>query len=400
MGTSKPTDHPRRFAIATLFALGFRPFYLLAAVFAVLALPLWIMSLFGATHAGGYLRGVAWHSHEMIFGFAAAVIAGFLLTAVRNWTGQPTPTGLPLIGLVAVWLLARVLIMIGPANAAAAIDVLFLPALGLAVAIPIWRSRNARNYKILAVLAVLTLANAAYHLASMKLLPVEITRNAITAALDVIAILIAIIGGRVIPAFIGNAVAHAEPRHNAGIEFLAVGALVVILGLGVLQPWLAVSNTVWLSLLVVAAAGHAIRLMLWQPFRARGNPLLWMLPAAYAWLPISLALRAMSLLDVTVTSASVHAFTVGAVASLMFAMMTRSALGHTGRALVAGWAEISAFILLQLAAIVRVFASSIATGVYREAMIVSGIFWTVAFAVFLYRYWPILTRPRIDGRPG
>lgn len=397
---SNPTDHSRRFAAAPLFALGFRPFYLLAAVFAVLALPVWMMSFFGGLQTGGYLRGVAWHGHEMIFGFAAAVMAGFLLTAVRNWTGQQTPTGLPLIGLAAVWLVARLLIVIGPASAAAAVDVLFLPALGIAVAVPIWRSRNARNYKILALLAVLTLANAAYHLAGMNMLPVEISRIAITAALDAIAILIAIIGGRVIPAFIGNAVAHAEPRHNAGIEFLAVGALVIILGLDALQPWLAVSNTVWLSLLVVAAAGHAIRLMLWQPLRARGNPLLWMLPAAYAWLPISLALRAMSLLDITVMSASVHAFTVGAIASLMFAMMTRSALGHTGRALVAGWAEISAFILLQLAAIVRVIASSIASGVYREAMIVSGILWTVAFAVFLYRYWPILTQPRIDGRPG
>ncbi|MDH3350903.1 MAG: NnrS family protein, partial [Gammaproteobacteria bacterium] len=266
--------------------------------------------------------------------------------------------------------------------------------------IPIWRSKNTRNYKVLAVLAVLALANLAYHLASLDLLPREIVRIAISAALDVIAILIAIIGGRVIPVFIGNAIENAEPRHNASVEFLAVGSLVFILCLGVLQPMLTMSRTVWLVLLVTAAVGHTIRLALWQPLRARANPLLWMLPAAYAWLPVYLALRAMSLLDITVMSASVHALTVGAIASLMVAMMARSALGHTGRALVAGWAEISAFALLQVAAIVRVVASSFASGVYREAMIVSAMLWTMAFAVFLYRYWPILTRPRIDGRPG
>jgi uncharacterized protein involved in response to NO len=400
MGIEKSTDHSRRFTTATLFALGFRPFYLLAAVYAVLALPVWVVSFYGGMQTGEYLRGVAWHSHEMIFGFAPAVIAGFLLTAVRNWTGQPTPTGLPLAGLVVLWLVARVLIVTGPAGAAAVIDVLFLPALGIAVAIPIWRSRNARNYKVLAVLAILTLANAAYHLASLNFLPVGIMRIAVTAALDVIAILIAIIGGRVIPAFIGNAVEHAKPRHNVVIEVLAVGALVVILGLGVLQPWLPVSSTAWLVILVVAAVGHGIRLMLWQPFCARGNPLLWMLPAAYAWLPVTLALRTLSSFGIVPISTAFHALTIGAIASLMVAMMMRSALGHTGRPLVAGDSEIIAFVLLQLAGVTRVLASSVAAGAYREAMIVSAVLWTSAFAVFLIRYWAILTRPRIDGRPG
>jgi uncharacterized protein involved in response to NO len=400
MGIAKSTDHSRRFTTATLFALGFRPFYLLAAVYAVLALPVWVVSFYGGMQTGEYLRGVAWHSHEMIFGFAPAVIAGFLLTAVRNWTGQPTPTGLPLAGLVVLWLVARVLIVTGPAGAAAVIDVLFLPALGIAVAIPIWRSRNARNYKVLAVLAILTLANAAYHLASLNFLPVGIMRIAVTAALDVIAILIAIIGGRVIPAFIGNAVEHAKPRHNVVIEVLAVGALVVILGLGVLQPWLPVSSTAWLVILVVAAVGHGIRLMLWQPFCARGNPLLWMLPAAYAWLPVTLALRTLSSFGIVPISTAFHALTIGAIASLMVAMMMRSALGHTGRPLVAEDAEIIAFVLLQLAGVTRVLASSVAAGAYREAMIVSAVLWTSAFAVFLIRYWAILTRPRIDGRPG
>ena len=383
-----------------LLALGFRPFYLFAAVFAIVAVPAWLVSYAGANLAGNYLQGIAWHSHEMIFGFAAAVIAGFLLTAVRNWTGRPTPTGALLGGLATLWLLARVLMLTGPANVAALIDVLFLPALGIAVAIPIWASRNVRNYKVLAVVSVLTLANVGYHLASSGSLPLEFGRVSLAAALDIISILIAIVGGRVIPAFIGNAVEGASPRHIRSVEFVSVGALLVILVAGVVKPWIAVPHTAWLIIFVVAAVGQGVRLLLWQPFRARGNPLLWMLPVAYAWLPVSLALKALELQSMVPAGAAIHALTIGAIASLMMAMMMRSALGHSGRPLVAGLAEVGAFVLLQLSAIVRILAALVVPGAYREAMIVSGVLWTLAFAVFLWRYWPVLTRPRIDGRPG
>ena len=393
-------DRAGAFGGVPVLALGFRPFYLLASLFAVIALPIWILSFTGGTQMGEYLRGGAWHSHEMIFGFASAVIAGFLLTAVRNWTGQPTPSGAPLAALVAIWLLARVLMLTGPASAAAMIDILFLPILGLAIAIPIWRSRNARNFKILAVLAGLTLANVVYHLAYLNLLPAGFARLATVAALDVIAILIAIMGGRVIPAFIGNAVESAEPRHYVGVEIASVGSLLVILVVGVVKPWFPVPGVVWLVLFATAAIAHSIRLLLWQPFRTYDKPLLWMLPVAYAWLPITLALRVLAELAIVPASAAVHALTIGAIGALMVAMMMRSALGHSGRPLIAGPAEISAFVLLQLAAIVRVFATSIAPAIYREAMITSGVLWTVAFTVFLIRYWAILTRPRIDGRPG
>jgi uncharacterized protein involved in response to NO len=383
-----------------LFALGFRPFYLMAAVFAVFAVPIWVASLFGGLRTGGYLPGLAWHNHELIFGFAVAVLAGFLLTAVRNWTGRPTPTGAPLAGLAVLWLVARVLVLTGPANVAALVDIAFVPALGVAVAVPIVQSANVRNYKILAVLAALTMANACYHLASANLLPVGVSRVALTAALDLFAILIAIIGGRVVPAFIGNAVAGSEPRHVKSVEVVSFGALIVIFVLGATSPWVSVPGNVWFAVFTIAAVGQGIRLSLWQPLRARGNPLLWMLPVAYAWLPITLALRAMSVFGFVPTSAALHALTVGAIASLMIAMMMRSSLGHTGRPLVAGPAEIGAFVLLQLAAIVRVLASSVASGIYREAMLISAVLWTLVFAVFLYRYAPILMRPRIDDRPG
>jgi uncharacterized protein involved in response to NO len=153
-------------------------------------------------------------------------------------------------------------------------------------------------------------------------------------------------------------------------------------------------------LFAIAAAAHGIRLLLWQPQRTVHNPLLWMLPVAYGWIPISLALRAVEQASGAPAAAAVHALTLGAISSLMLAMMARSALGHTGRELRAGWIEISAFLLIQLAAIIRVAATLIPPVYYRGAVILSGTLWTLAFALFLSRYWGYLTRPRIDGRPG
>lgn len=385
---------------SVFLALGFRPFYLLAGMFALLALPLWMASYTGLVQWGGYLRGVSWHSHEMIFGFAPAVAAGFLLTAVRNWTGQSTPSGTKLGLLVALWVLARVANLTGPANVAVLLDVAFLPLLGMAIAIPIWRSRNVRNFKILGVLTILSVANMVYHLSYLQLLPADFMRLALTAALDVFTILMAVVGGRVIPAFTANAVASAKPRHVKSVEIAALGALVIILAADSMAYWYSLTPLIWLILLALAAVAHGIRLCLWQPHRTWHKPLLWMLPMAYGWIPISLAFRALAQASVLPATAAVHALTLGAISGLMLAMMTRSALGHTGRDLRAGWTEISAFLLIQVAAVIRVGAALIPAEFYRGAVVFSGVTWSLAFAIFSLCYWPVLTRPRIDGRPG
>ncbi len=393
---------PGRFEFARhpVFALGFRPFYLLAAIFAAIALPLWIASYVGIVQVGGYLHGVAWHSHEMVFGFATAVIAGFLLTAVRHWTGQQTPTGAWLAGLAALWVLARVLALTGPACPAAFVDVAFLPVLGLAVAIPIWRSKDTKNYKILVVLGGLTVANVLYHLAYLNMLPAGFTRIAITAALDVITILIAVVSGRVIPAFTANAIAAAKPRHIWSVEAVSLGSLVLILTAGILNTWYPLPTWAWVGLLATAAFAHTVRLLLWQPYHKHRDAMLWMLPVAYAWIPISLALRACEQVVVFPSAIAIHALTLGAMGGLMVAMMMRSALGHTGRTVTAGSAEIAVFMLVQLAAVGRVLSGFIRPELYQGAVIASGVLWFLAFVVFLFRYWPILTRPRVDGKSG
>ena len=386
--------------IDRLFALGFRPFYSLAGIFAVASILFWLLSLTGVFHAGAYLRGIFWHSHEMVFGFAIAVMSGFLLTAVRNWTGLPTPTGLALAALAAVWLAGRLLIIAGPPLLAAIVDVAFVPMLAVAIALPIIRSRNQRNYKIVALLVLIATANVIYHMASLGPLPSWLAYTMVITAIDLITILFAIVAGRVIPAFTKNAIPESQPRHAVWLEFLSFGSLALIVVARVSSDWVSVPLLVPTAIIVVATVSHALRLALWQPQFTLGNPLLWMMPVAYSWLPVALFLRAVAGYSVVSQGSWIHALTTGAISGLMLAMMMRSSLGHTGRPLVANGMDMAAFLMLQLAAIIRVVAGLFATEHYQLVVIISGAMWILAFGVFLTRYWPMLSRPRIDGRPG
>ena len=382
----------------TLFALGFRPFYLLAGLLAVIGMSLWLLSYTGTVQFGTYLQGVFWHSHEMLFGFLAAAMTGFLFTAVRNWTGLPTPTGV-LLGVIALlWILARVLFLGGSTTLAIVLDLAFLPVVAAGVAIPIFRSRNQRNYKILGILVALCVLHFVFHLALAGELPAELSRTSLFAAIDTVAILFALVGGRVIPAFTRNAVPGSDPVHKQWLEVCAFGLLILVAAMTLLSGSIALAPWVPVTVLLLAAAAHALRLAYWQPQRTLNSPLLWMMPVAYSWLPLALLLRGMSSFAIVVPGTWIHALTAGALSSLIVAMMMRSSLGHTGRKLVASHADVAAFLLLQVAAILRVIAGM--TGNYRAVVIVSGVFWILAFGVFLLRYAPMLLRPRVDGRPG
>jgi len=386
--------------IDRLFALGFRPFYLLAAVFATVSIVFWLLSFTAVVEPGGYLRGIFWHSHEMVFGFAIAVMSGFLLTAVRNWTGMPTPTGLALAALAAVWLAGRLLIVTGPPMLAAIIDAAFVPLLAMAIASPIIRSRNQRNYKIVALLVLIAVANVVYHLASLGPLPAWLAYTTVITAIDLMTILFAVVAGRVIPAFTKNAVPGSTPRHANWLEFLAFSSLVLILVTRLSSDWAAVPLMITTVIFVVAAVSHAFRLALWQPQLTLGNPLLWMMPVSYSWLPLALFLRALAGYSIVGQGVWIHALTTGAISGFMLAMMMRSSLGHTGRPLVASGVDMTAFLTLQLAAIIRVSAGLFAAELYVPVVVLSGAIWVLAFAVFLLRYMPMLISPRVDGRPG
>ena len=268
----------------------------------------------------------------------------------------------------------------------------------VAVAMPIFGSKNSRNYKVVGMIAALAVLHGIYHLAMNGILPAAISRAALFASVDVIVILFALIGGRVIAAFTRNAVAGADPRYEPRVEFTAFASLLLLALLSLSKGTLAVPAWLAASLAIVAAAAHAWRLALWQPWLTVGNPLLWMLPVAYSWLPLGLALRACGELGLVTTGTWLHALTAGALTSMIFALMMRSSLGHTGRPLVAQGADMAVFLLIQLGALLRVFAGL--SDAYRTLVIASGVVWMLAFAVFAIRYVPVLIRPRVDGKPG
>ena len=374
---ARPVD-PGRFA---LFDLGFRPLYLLAGAFAALAVPLWALQ-----HAGR-LPGanILWHAHEMIFGFAFAVIAGFLLTAVRAWTGRPTPTGAALAAIAALWLLARALAFVS-LPAAAWAGALFALAVAWGIGRPLVAAGNRRNlFFILLVLA----------LGAAGVIVQRYPQVGLALGLDVVLFVMTVVGGRVIPAFTNNAVPGAGARRHAWLEFAALGAILALIAADALSR-----TELAAGLALLAAVLHAARLALWAPLKTLRRPILWILHLSYAWIVVHLALRGLTGFGVLPYALGTHALTVGAIGGLTLGMMTRTARGHTARPLQAGHAEVAAYVLVQLAALTRVLLPLALPAANVVAPLASALLWCGAFALFVATYVPILTRPRLDGQPG
>ena len=386
-----PTHAPAAFA---LWNLGFRPFYFLASVFAALSVALWTCEYAGYLPAG-YLRNPVWHGHEMLFGYTLAVVTGFLFTAVRNWTGQPTPTGALLAGYATLWVAGRMLMLTPYALAAALVNAAFPLAVAIGIGFPLLRSGNRRNYFFIVLLVVLSLATLAVHLSLLGILrwPQLVS---VQVGLDVVLFIMAVMGGRVIPMFTNNGVPGARATRHPLVEKLALGGVLALFAADLLQA----ASTVVAVLTFAVAAAHAARLYLWQPWRTWPNPLVWILHAAYGWIIVYLVLRALATLGVIAEPLAVHALTIGAIGGLTIGMMTRTARGHTGRPLTADGFEVMCYVLVQLAAVIRVFGGMLLPGIYLATVIASAICWSSAFALYALRYWPVLARARIDGKPG
>lgn len=382
---------PARFA---LWDLGFRPFFLLASLFSVFSALLWIAQYSGLL-AHAYLRGSVWHAHEMLFGYTIAVIAGFLLTAVRNWTGQPTAKGVPLIALAALWVCGRILVLTPFETAAALVNAAFPAAVAAAIGIPLVRARNVRNYFFIGVLLLMGVMVVALHLSLREGFYLS-PRLGLALALDVVLFLMAVMGGRVIPMFTNSGIPGAGATRRPLVEKLALGTALLLFVMDFLQLHPVAVATVAL----VGAAAHGVRLCLWRPWRTLATPLVWILHAAYAWIVIHLALRGLAAFELINASFATHALTIGAIGGLTIGMMTRTARGHTGRPLRADGYELAAFVFVQLAALVRVFGGMASPAFHVASVQLAGLFWAAAFAIYAARYWPVLTRPRLDGKPG
>ncbi|MDX1593338.1 MAG: NnrS family protein [Gammaproteobacteria bacterium] len=379
------------------FALGFRPFFLLAGLAAVLLLGAWLALAVGELPPPAHYDLVGWHSHEMLFGYIAAVIAGFLLTAVRNWTGVDTPTGAPLAALAALWLLARLLPWLPgvPGLAVALVDLVFLPALALALAGPLRAGRNRMNLVMLPLLLAMTLANAIVHARALGWSDLPATVGT-RLMLDLVLALVLLVGGRVMPFFTETGVAGARPRVRRPVELAGVVLMALLIALHLAG----VSGAALAAVAGTMAAVQAARLAGWYQRGVFGVPILAVLYSGYAWLVAGFALHALAALGLFVPSAATHAFTVGALGVLTLGMMARVALGHTGRPMRSVLAIDVAFVLLNAAALVRVFLTGFFPAGHGTWLYLSGFLWLAAFLLFVGIYAPILLRPRADGNPG
>jgi uncharacterized protein involved in response to NO len=355
---------------------------------------LWALQYSGIIGASA-LRGAAWHGHEMIFGYAFAVVAGFLLTAVRNWTQRETPAGAWLVLLVLLWVAGRILVLTPFALTAALVNAAFPLAIAVAIGIPLAASGNRRNYFFVALLAGASAAVLMFHLALMGAIAWP-ARVGLQAGLDLMLFIVAVVAGRVIPMFTNNGVPGAGASRTAWLERVSLGSVLMLLAFDVagIGGWA-------LALLALAAAtAHGARLWLWHPWRTVRTPLVWVLHAAYAWIPAHLALRAAAEWQLVPGPLAIHALTIGVIGGMTIGMMTRTARGHTGRPLVADGYEIACYALVQGAAIVRVAGGLALPSAYLQTVWISAALWSAAFALYAVRYWPVLTRPRVDGKPG
>jgi len=340
-------------------------------------------------------NGSTWHAHEMLFGYTAAVIAGFLLTAVRNWTGIETPTGVALATLTGLWLAGRIAPFLPlPEVAVAALNVAFFPALALSLYRPLRHGRNKVNRVFLALLTAMTVASLLVHLQSIGVTQNTAPRG-VRLMLDVTLLTLLIVSGRVMPFFTERGVGGARPRSRVIVEQLTFVLASLWLVTNLLLPASELAGVLALSLALI----QAMRLVGWHDFRVWSIPILAVLYSGYIWLILGFALDGFAGLGYLPPSPALHALTVGAVRGFTLGMMARVSLGHTGRTMRSSIPTNIAFILLNAAALLRVFMTLFFPTQYGTWTLASGTLWTLAFALFLWVYTPILIAPRADGRP-
>jgi len=399
--TQAPASRPRPWQV--VWALGFRPFFLLAVVSGAVLMALWLSALTGGTPRllYAYGGGAGWHAHELLSGYTAAVIAGFLLTAVRNWTGQPTLRGVGLALLCLVWLCGRAAAWLPPGGVAAKLSevacALFLPLVMVAVAIPIVRVRQWRQLGVLVVLAVLTAADWSQHAGVPGRSAIGVGWGA-WLALWAVVLLLHLIGGRVIPFFTARALSLQRTRDGR----VAIAALIVghvVFGLATLTGLASGAGLFAAVAGLWTAAWTVRRLVRWWAPAARHHGLLWVLYIGYGALALGYVLAAVTFVAGLPITAAVHAFAVGGIGITTVGMMARVALGHTGRALRADRWLRGAFVLMVLALPVRVIAGMLARSDAVVWIHLAGVLWILAFVVLSVRIAPWLWQPRADGRP-
>jgi uncharacterized protein involved in response to NO len=378
-----------------LLSYAFRPFFLFNGVFAILIVLAWLMTLHGS---GLPFATPLWHSHEMLIGFALAAVAGFSLTAVANWTGRPALKGTPLAGLVLFWLAGRFAMIMSfslPPGLVFVLDSLFPILLTLLLGKEIISGQSKRNYPLIAIMIAVVILNTFYHLGATLILP-GADRTAIYLLIHTLVLLVVIIAGRIVPSFTGNWLRQkGSDDLPVSSDTVNRSALVLTILVGLFASFLPL-NPVTGILAFAAATVHGFRLSRWKGFATTSNPLLFVLHAAYFWLPVGYVLLGCAVFGWLFTpTAALHALTMGAIGSMVLAVTTRVALGHTGRALQAARLTVLAYWIFMLAVVLRILGPLI-DGHYLLMIDLSALGWVLAFVLFTWVYWPILSRAKAD----
>lgn len=390
----------RTYGGAALFSHGFRPFFLGGALVAATVPMATALSLSGALSVGAAYGPIAYHGHEMVFGYLAAVVSGFVLTAVPNWTGRLPVVGRRLIALFGLWIAGRLALPFSGtfgAGVAAVIDAPFLFVMALVMWREVSAGKNWRNAPVCVLVTVLAMANLLWHLDALGNGAGTLD---LRAGMAVISVLIALIGGRITPSFTRNwLVKTGRSTLNAStgpLDRTALGVLIAALSVWLVAP----QHTITGVLLFLAAALHLLRLSRWRGWRTAAEPLVSILHIGYLWLPVGLVFLGISAIDpLSVTpSLALHALTAGAAGVMPLAVMTRATLGHTGRELRADAPTVAIYLLINLGAVARL-AAGFMPAYYVSAVTVAALLWSGAFLLFAAVYGRYLAAPRPSARP-
>jgi len=373
---------------------GFRPFFFLGALYSVVSLAIWGGFYAGhITPPGFLLDPVSWHAHEMLYGYTMAIVAGFLLTAVANWTGGAPARQMHLAGLCLLWLLGRFVMNVDldlPFWAITLAETAFIPVLALSLAIPLIKSWNKRNFIFLTLLGVLFACDLAFLITAEK--------TPLYIALMVVLTMISLVGGRIIPAFTVAALrrtgiqAFQTPQEKmdiAALVSLAAVALCLIFA----------KDTLFLALCAgLSALIHGLRMRHYHTTKTLSDPMLWILHMGYLWLVIGLFMLSLTGFGILAIPAVIHALTAGCIGSMTLGMICRVTLGHTGRNLIASKMTTVSFLMIQIAALMRVFGPLFMPDKMAEWITGAAFLWAACFAIYLLIYTPMLIAPRPDGR--
>lgn len=377
-----------------LFGLGFRVFFAMAGLSALILIVLWNAFFKGNLTIDHYFSDNYWHAHEMLLGYSVAVIAGFLLTAVKNWTGKPTLTGDKLAGLALLWLYGRILPFYAgllPDALIAVIDFSFLPALAYQISKPIIQAKQFKSLVFVALLLTLTLGNILIHAEILELCQ-NTAWIGIQLVVGTIIIMILILAGRVFPFFVEKGLHGTLIIRNPLLDALSIGSAFTVFAMQLG----AISGNLLALTAIFSVIVNSVRLAGWYVQRIWYVPLLWILYIGYGWIILGFILTALSAYSWILPSLALHAFTVGGIGVLTLGMMARVSLGHTGRALRVSNAMAIGFILINLAALLRVLLPLALSNWYNILIYASTLSWLAAFSLFMFVYAPILTSPRID----